>query len=250
MAMEFEHESFAQQEDSVHNKIEELLATLIAVVTGARAKELPDPVTSWSLPPSVTQAPMGVNPFTVPCLRLEPPRFEGQNVAEWIRRMQIYYNHHYTPLSDRLYLTQYLFDPLVSDWMADWTGNNPDKGWEDFLVVVYHHFTPEFLDGDSHMVDDVHQYETIVDAPNEVTLGSSIPDAALVFCSIEDVSCDTISDEYNIGVDTTMGRHILGEIQPGDFADIEAVEHHHSARGLKVEELSIVVDLRVVQGIK
>lgn len=108
-------------------------------------------------------------------------------------------------------------------------------------MAVYYHFTLDpFLDEDSHMVNDVHQSETSVDASIEVTLDSSV-DAAPVFCSIEDVSCNTISNEYNIGVDTTMGRHTLGEIQD-DLADFEAIEHHHSAQELNVDELSIVVD--------
>ena len=73
-------------------------------------------------------------------LRVDPPRFDGQNAAEWIRHMQYYYNYYYTPLSDRLYLTQYLFDPPASDWMAYWTDNNAGKGWDNFLLAVYHRF--------------------------------------------------------------------------------------------------------------
>ena len=109
MATKFEHEMFAQQPDSIHKIIEESLAKLIAAVTGMRVKESPDPVEPpmrrWLLPPSVKQAPMGVKPFTLPRLCLEPPRFDGDNAPDWIRKIQEYYNHHYTPLDDRLYLT-------------------------------------------------------------------------------------------------------------------------------------------------
>ena len=110
MATEFRHDSFALQQDSVHKRIEETLAKLIAAVAGARVKEPPDPVVmpscSWSLPPSLTQALPGITPATLPRLRVDPPRFDGENAVEWICNMQIYYNHQYTPLSDRLYLTQ------------------------------------------------------------------------------------------------------------------------------------------------
>ena len=32
-----------------------------------------------SFPPSVTQAPLGIKPHSLPRLRLEPPRFDGEN---------------------------------------------------------------------------------------------------------------------------------------------------------------------------
>ena len=72
-------------------EIEEILAKLSASVTAARVKDPPDqqpvgtPMRNWSLPPSVTQVPIGARPFTPPRLGLEPPRFDGEDALDWIR---------------------------------------------------------------------------------------------------------------------------------------------------------------------
>ena len=78
----------------------------------------PSDTSGWRLPPSLTQPPTGMVPSASSRPRFDAPRFDGANVVEWICNMQRYYNHYCTPLSDRLYLTQYLFDQPASDWMT------------------------------------------------------------------------------------------------------------------------------------
>ena len=139
-------------ETAANRKIEETLTKLSASVTIARAKEPPDQQLvatstsprSWAFLPSVTKAPLV--PEALPRLRLKPPRFDGENAPDWINKIQTYYNQDYTPLDDRLYLTQYLFDPPASDWMEYWVENNKGKGWDDFLSALKQRFDPDLYD--------------------------------------------------------------------------------------------------------
>ena len=152
----------------VHKNIEAALAKLTTTITVARPKEPPDqqpvvtPQRGWSLPPSVTNAPLGIKPWAAPHLHLEPPRFDGENAPEWICNIQEYYNHHCTPLDDRLYLTQYLFDHPASDWREYWKENNRGKGWDDFLLAVKQRFDPDLYDDDYvHRLASLRQTSTV-----------------------------------------------------------------------------------------
>ena len=144
------HKSPARRQVSITKSMEETLAKITAAITVARPKEPRDqqpvatPMPWWSFPPSITQPPVGMKVWALPRLRLEPPRFDGANAPDWIRMIQTYYNHHYTPLDDRLYLTQYLFDPPASDWREYWEVTNKGKSWDDFLLTVEQRSIPNF----------------------------------------------------------------------------------------------------------
>ena len=107
----------------------------------------PSDTSGWRLPPSLTQPPTGMVPSALSRPRFDAPRFDGANVVEWICNMQRYYNHYYTPLSDRLYLTQYLFDQPASDWMTSWKYNHAEESWDDFLLAVKQQFDPNPYEG-------------------------------------------------------------------------------------------------------
>ena len=56
----------------------------------------------------------GAHGMALPHPRFDAPRFDGENIVEGIHDMQLYYNHYYSPLSDRLYLNKFLFDHPAS----------------------------------------------------------------------------------------------------------------------------------------
>ena len=118
---------------------------------------------------SVTKSPLGIKPWAVPRLRLEPPRFNGENAPDWISRIQKYYNHHYRPLDDRLYLTQCLFDHLALDWREYWVENNKGKGWDDFLLAVKQRFDPDLCDDCDYKLTSARRLQAYQRQPNCAT---------------------------------------------------------------------------------
>ena len=113
MSNQFDLEAFSRRQEATNRKIEESLSILIDASLKPR---LPDAATAssatrgWKLPPSLTQPPTGAETEPLPRVKPEAPRFNGDNAADWIRKIQRYFNHHFTPLQDRIYLSAYLFD--------------------------------------------------------------------------------------------------------------------------------------------
>lgn len=87
--------------------------------------------------------PAGVNAEPVTRVKPEAPRFNGDNATEWIRKIQRYFNYHYTPLQDRIYLTSYLFDHPASSWLTYWEDNCTHRTWDQFPIAVKHRFDPD-----------------------------------------------------------------------------------------------------------
>lgn len=50
---------------------------------------------------------------------MDPPRFNGEGVVMWIKKIQKFYNHTFTSLADRLYLTEFLLEDAAEEWF-DW----------------------------------------------------------------------------------------------------------------------------------
>ena len=90
--------------------------------------------------------PVAFDPDTWPKLKFDPPRFDGNSVGRWIKRIQKYYNHSFTPLADRLYLTEFLLDDAAAEWFGYWEENNTNKSWDDFLLDVKLRFDPDLYE--------------------------------------------------------------------------------------------------------
>lgn len=48
---------------------------------------------------------------------MEPPRFDGTEVNNWIRGIQFYFDHVGTPEAEHLHYVIMLFEPGVADWI-------------------------------------------------------------------------------------------------------------------------------------
>lgn len=113
MSHKLDQEAFTRQQAVVNQNIDDSLAKLTSSVDNPRPpdSQADTPATrGWTLPPSVTRKPIGFDPDMHPKLTSGPPRFNGDNVITWIRKIQKYYNHSFTPLHERLYMTSFLFD--------------------------------------------------------------------------------------------------------------------------------------------
>ena len=164
LSIQFDLEVLTRKQDTQAKKIEDSLAILIAASKKQHA-EPPDPVLapsrSWKLPQSLVRPPQGQETVPLPKIKPEAPRFNGENAMEWIRKIQRYFNHHYTPLKDRIYLTSYLFDHPASSWLTYWEDNCPEKGWDEFLLAVKHRFDPDVYVDYVGCLANLHQSSTV-----------------------------------------------------------------------------------------
>lgn len=97
----------------------------------------------WSLPRSILVKPVGFDVEAWPKLKIEPPRFSGEGVNLWIKKVQKYYNHNFTTLADRLYLAEFLLDYAAAEWFSFWESSSEGCGWEDYLMDIKRRFDPD-----------------------------------------------------------------------------------------------------------
>ena len=81
-----------------------------------------------------------------PKFKIEPPHVSGEGVNLWIKKVQKYYNHNFTSLADRLYLTEFLLDDATTEWFGFWESNSGGRGWDDFLLDIKRRFDPELYE--------------------------------------------------------------------------------------------------------
>ena len=104
------------------------------------------PTRGWSLPRSILVKPVSFDADTWPKLKLDPPRFSGDGVNMWIKKIQKYYNHNFTPLNDRLYLMEFLLDDAAEEWFTFWEANNEGRGWDGFLMDIKRRFDADLYE--------------------------------------------------------------------------------------------------------
>lgn len=77
--------------------------------------------------------------------KMQQPRFEGTDAANWISRVQYYFEHLLMPEEHRLHYVVMLFDPPASEWVFNYRANNPQARWKDFLEDVRRRFDPQYF---------------------------------------------------------------------------------------------------------
>ncbi|XP_042017749.1 uncharacterized protein LOC121765611 [Salvia splendens] len=166
MTHKFDQENFARQQAALNKQLEKTLADLTTAINRripVQINATPSPPVSrgWTLPPSITVKPVGFDPETHPKLKGDAPRFNGENATTWIRKIQKFYNHSFTPLDDRVYLTSFLFDDPAADWLNYWEDNVEHKDWEGFLLAVKQRFDPDLYIDYVGRLADLRQTTTV-----------------------------------------------------------------------------------------
>lgn len=141
---QFDLEAFSRRQESTNREFKESLALLIDASLKNRPHDVAQTHTvnkGWRLPPSRDRPPEGVTAEELPQVKPEVLH----HAAEWIWKIQRYYNYDYTPLKDRLELMGYLFDFPASSWLTYWEDNCKTKYWEQFLLAVKHRFNPDMF---------------------------------------------------------------------------------------------------------
>ncbi|KAG6401064.1 hypothetical protein SASPL_137909 [Salvia splendens] len=144
-------EAFSRQQAMINKSLEDHLSKLLVAVENLGSTQ-PKPTASisasrgWSIPMSVVSKPPTFDLDSWPKLKFDPPRFGGDNVVRWIKRIQKYYNHSFTPLADRLYLTEFLLDDAVAKRFSYWEDNNNGRTWDEFLITAKLRFDLDLYD--------------------------------------------------------------------------------------------------------
>ncbi|XP_073152641.1 uncharacterized protein [Henckelia pumila] len=197
--------SIAQQSsniDSLTSAIKELnigLQTLDAKVEQSiRRFSVQDPNAQTVVPPP-SQSPLGHANMIETCqplksMRLEVPRFSGENPLAWISRIQRYFDFYMTPDPQRLTIASFHLDGDALDWY-DWMNRSKlITNWTEFLEAVERQFGPsEYEDhlGTMSKLMQVgklgeyqHQFEQLA------TKIPNVPESVLVSCFISGLRPD------------------------------------------------------------
>ena len=74
---------------------------------------------------------------------MRAPHFDGSDAANWISRVQYYFDHVMIPELDCLHYVVMLFDPPATEWIFNYRANNEFVSWPEFLEEVRHRFDPQ-----------------------------------------------------------------------------------------------------------
>ncbi|VFQ69232.1 unnamed protein product [Cuscuta campestris] len=120
------------------------------------------PSVAWRPPASRTsQFPTATDP--IPRMRIDAPRFSGEDPVGWIFRIQKYFDYFFTPEAERLHLVAMLIDHPASEWFRYYQANNCNVSWMAFLVAVRQRFDPDYYENYIGLLSKLHQITTVMD---------------------------------------------------------------------------------------
>ncbi|KAG6430989.1 hypothetical protein SASPL_109064 [Salvia splendens] len=213
----FAQEAFERQQTQWNKSMDDHMTRLLTAVENL-GKKPPDAATQmssatpprgWKLPPSHTIKPVGFNQDSWPKLKMDPPRFNGDGVVLWIKKIQKFYNHTFTSLSDRLYLTEFLLDDAAEEWFEWWESNNKDRGWDEFLLDVKRRFDPDLYE------DYVGRLATL---RQKGSLESYLAEFEPMLRKVTHVGDDTLTSLFVAGLSAPL-KHELLIRRPASLSD-------------------------------
>ncbi|VFQ67022.1 unnamed protein product [Cuscuta campestris] len=146
-----------------------------------RRPTLVPPQAGWRPPPSRTTPPT-FDP--APRMRVDAPRFSGDDRTGWIFRVQKYFDYFLTPEPKRLQLVAMLIDHPASEWFHYYQANNLKATWQEFLEGVHQRFDPDYYENYVGLLSKLTQTSTVMEYQSafETILNkvSGVPDATLI----------------------------------------------------------------------
>ncbi|VFQ72087.1 unnamed protein product [Cuscuta campestris] len=115
---------------------------------------------SWRPPPSRTTPP-SFDP--APRMRVDAPRFSGDDPTGWIFRVQKYFDYFLTPEPERLQLVAMLIDHPASEWFHYYQANNADATWQEFLEAVHQRFDSDYYENYVGLLSKLTQTSTVLE---------------------------------------------------------------------------------------
>ncbi|XP_042032774.1 uncharacterized protein LOC121779504 [Salvia splendens] len=122
-----------------------------------------NPLSAWGPPTQRPQFGTLQNDQYFSKGRMEPPRFDGSEVNNWIRGIQFYFDHVGTPDSHRLHYVIMLFEPNVADWIWNYAASHEQATWNEFLDDVRRRFDPNCYTSHVGLLKKLTQTGTVYD---------------------------------------------------------------------------------------
>ncbi|VFQ66357.1 unnamed protein product [Cuscuta campestris] len=156
------------------------------------------PLPSRTTPPAFDPAPR---------MRVDAPRFSGDDPTGWIFRVQKYFDYFLTPEPERLQLVAMLIDHPASEWFHYYQANNSSASWHEFLEAVHQRFDPDYYENYVGLLSKLTQTSTVIDyqAAFEAILNkvSGVPDTALIAMYVAGLR-QPLQREVNLRGPTTL----------------------------------------------
>ncbi|VFQ64951.1 unnamed protein product [Cuscuta campestris] len=154
----------AKELDTTKSRVAELLAAAHPLPHEDLRRPPPyrPPPAAWRPPPSRTsQLVPTADP--IPRMRLDAPRFSGEDPVGWIFRIQKYFDYFLTPEVERLHLVAMLIDHPASEWFRYYQANNCNVSWMSFLLAVRQRFDPDYYENYIGLLSKLHQTTTVME---------------------------------------------------------------------------------------
>ncbi|VFQ66023.1 unnamed protein product [Cuscuta campestris] len=159
----------------------------------------------WWRPPSSRTTSNSADP--VPCMRVDAPRFSGDDPTAWIFRIQKYFDYSLTLEAERLQLVSMLINHPTSDWFHYYQSNTYDASWADFLVAVQPRFDPHYYENYIGLLSKLTQTSSVLDYQTSLesllNKVSGVPEAMLISMFVAG-SEQPIQREINLRNPTTL----------------------------------------------
>lgn len=97
-----------------------------------------------------------------PQLRLDLPKFDGQDPAGWLYRIEEYFSFYNTPHDERLRLIGLCMEGPASEWFRWMRGNGLLLSWDDFISHIHVRFDPDHFEDYIGTLSKVQQTSTVL----------------------------------------------------------------------------------------
>ncbi|VFQ89359.1 unnamed protein product [Cuscuta campestris] len=140
-------------------------------------------------------------------MRVDAPRFTGEDPTGWVFRVQKYFDYFLTPEQERFHLVAMLIDHPASEWFRYYQANNCNARWPEFLKAVQQRFDPSYYENYVGLLSKLTQTSSVMDYQTsfEALLNkvSGVPEATLVAMYIAGLK-QPVQREVNLRTPTTL----------------------------------------------
>ncbi|VFQ97252.1 unnamed protein product [Cuscuta campestris] len=120
----------------------------------------------------------------MPKVRFDAPKFNGQDPAGWVYKVQSYFDYFRTPKDLRLRLVGLLFENPACDWFLYQHNNHLITSWRGFLEAVKQRFDPTHYEDYMGLLCKLQQRTSILDYQAEferlLNKITGVPEATLI----------------------------------------------------------------------
>ena len=102
--------------------------------------------TTSNTPPPPPPPPPPPQPPHRPHMKLEVPKFDGQDAIGWIFKINQFFEFHGTPERDRLTIASFYMEGPALSWYQWMSRNQLINSWHNFLLTLETRFAPSYYD--------------------------------------------------------------------------------------------------------